>query len=156
MRILRVCRLIKSSPQIISSLLWKLDSFQQAWNPILDIKVLYDDAHHQESLMSILRDDVKEEIRIIRFRDNQNIFFFNPEPPPMMVSHRGSWRTEKISDIFSLLIVEREYNLSCLIGENESDFIIRDNEFFTKFKNRLDSILDCVEKHIESQYSMVN
>jgi len=72
------------------------------WRKILphceSLDVRYDDGTHQEFTMDVQAGDDVETFRSVRFCDAQTltITYFQPEPPPAMTRHTGSWEVRAV------------------------------------------------------------
>lgn len=141
MQLLRESLVVPVSASVASQHFWDVNLLREFWDSITSVETKYDDGINQECLMSVNRHGKEENIRIIRFRTQDDIIFFNPEPPPMMLFHRGAWYFKPLSDDRCEVIAEREYELILQAQESLEAFSHRTEEFQTGFKKRLSSLL---------------
>ena len=88
-----------------------LEFWQQVLTDILDVKVRYNDSHHQEFLMTVQRPKGPETIRGIWFcKPNRSIELFQPEPPPGFKRMTGVWTFEEANG-GTQVSVKRQFEL---------------------------------------------
>jgi hypothetical protein len=141
MPLLREYLQVPISAEVASQHFWDLNLLRRFWTSITSAEAIYDDGANQECLMSVHRDGKDEHIRIIRFRDQFDIEFFNPEPPPMMTFHRGAWRFRLLPEGGCQVVAERNYKLIQLSNESRESFTQRTDQFNAKFAVRIVSLL---------------
>ena len=71
------------------------------WKTVLpdvaDVQIIYDDAQHQEFLMTVSRPGGLETVRGIRFCEkDERIEMFQPVPPPGFTKMVGEWTFEDL------------------------------------------------------------
>lgn len=138
-----------SPSEAVSTLFWDICRWQQVWQPIEQVEVTYDDGWHQEFVMAVWRDNQREQVRTIRFRDQTaNIHFFSPNAPPMMDVHHGTWRFE-IVETGCRVTATRDYVLTRLPEEQDNVWIKRRMLFRSAFAQRLAAILARFHMHFD-------
>jgi hypothetical protein len=141
MTVLQVQKAMDVPIKTLCDALWNIQQLQRIWEPITQFSVEYDDGIHQECTMQVERNAQIEKIRIIRFRCDWEILFFNPDPPPMMRFHHGVWRLQPLGTGCSLVVAEREYELLLLPEESIEEFGLRQEQFQLSFRKRLSLML---------------
>lgn len=144
MTFLRVTASTVMDPTQAFTCFWNMSLLQAFWDPISRVEVLYDDGGHQEARMSVHRDGREENIRIIRFRVDADIVFFNPTPPPMMRYHRGAWRFASQPAGGCTVSAEREYELTRNTAESDDEYATRAKTFDVDLQKRLQSLLEAL------------
>lgn len=146
--------LIPAPEREVSELFWDIGAWHRIWRRIDEVTVLYDDHVHQEFAMGVQRDGRREDVRTIRYRrDDGNIDFFTPVPPPTMVTHRGSWRFSPVLGMPGLCnaSAHREYRLIQRPGEDDTAYRLRRKAYRENFSRRLQAILDSFVSHFGAQ-----
>ena len=118
---------------IVRSCFWDIEKWNSIWQKIETVKVLYQNPVIQEFQMKVWRNDILENIRSIRFLEENGIDFFSPDPPPMMKWHQGQWLFSKVNDNQTLVTAQRQYELKDSTNATE---------FKKNFRNRLNKILN--------------
>ncbi len=150
MQRIEVSRSISCPPAIVKSAFWDIEKWNVIWKLIDTVRVVYSDGRHQEFLMSVWRGGICEHVRTVRFRNQNSIDFFSPEPPPMMSFHRGKWsfrRNEKSTVVTAV----REYNLKMVENEDNKSYENRCRTFDHQFTKRLTLILETFESFLNSK-----
>jgi hypothetical protein len=137
----------------VVSLFWDIEAWHAVWDRINTVYLVYDDALHQEFSMSVERDGRIEQVRTIRFRTSTgDIEFFSPDPPPTMVSHRGSWLFR--TGPGCLVTARREYRLHRYQSESIEELTRRRRKYAQNFSSRLERILECFADYFSSLSSL--
>jgi hypothetical protein len=126
---------------------WREDGLAAFWDPIEHVQCLFDDGLLQELTMAVEREGQLERIRIVRFREQHAIVFFNPVPPPMMGVHHGTWRFAPLADGGCLVEAYREYRLLRKPDESDHDHARRRVKFARGLRRRLALLLDAFADH---------
>jgi Polyketide cyclase / dehydrase and lipid transport len=93
-----------------------LDNWMKVLPDVLDVKVLYDDGHHQEFLMTVDRPAGAETVRGIRFcLPSERIELFQPTPPPVFSRMVGIWTFKEIEEVTEVT-AERCFDLKDRTG----------------------------------------
>lgn len=130
---------------------WSEDGISQFWESIEHTEVTVDDGLMQELSMAVERDGQIERIRIVRFREQDEIVFFNPVPPPSMRVHRGAWRFKPGDNGECEVEAEREYRLIRRQDESDHDHRVRRVTFARSLRERLGRLLDAFADYSLSQ-----
>jgi hypothetical protein len=147
MRFLQVSQVVPVSSENAFTHFWDVNLLQQFWTAITQVGTSYDDGSNQECTMSVIRNGKQEDIRIVRFRSQGDILFFNPQPPPMMAFHRGAWRFQPHFSGGCLVVAQREYQLRQQDGETDEAYERRAQDFHRSFESRLDKLLTSFEQY---------
>jgi len=147
MKFLMVKTTVSASVDQVSQDLWQFEKLQSLWNPITQYQITYDDGFHQECRMWVDWQGERVPLRAIRWRKGEDIWFFNPEPPPMMSFHRGIWRIRRLDADLCQIIAYREYNISPFLQNDETDEKIREQRFHKAFKERLETLTKYLQRH---------
>jgi hypothetical protein len=138
---------LPASRDDVAELFWDVEAWHAIWHGIDDVAVLYDDRAHQEFVMSVQRDGRREDVRTIRYlRDDGDIDFFSPRPPPTMSVHVGRWSFEDHPG-GCRTTARREYRLVREDGESASAYARRRRAYAERFADRLQAILDSFVAH---------
>jgi hypothetical protein len=156
MRFLRESLVVPASPSVVSQHFWDVNLLRKFWLSITSVEMKYDDGVNQECLMSVYRDAKEEHIRIIRFRNQDEITFFNPEPPPMMSFHRGAWRFQPLPDGSCEVVAEREYELIVRAEESVEAFSCRAIRFQARFEERIRDLLSAFHQYITDSHEVTS
>lgn len=141
MKTLSVKTIVAASPDEVVRDLWHLERLQTIWNLITDHYVTYDDGMNQECLLWVDWHGCKEPLRVIRFRQDADIVFFNPVPLPMMSFHRGVWQIRPIESNQCEIIAKREYGLIARPDHSEAEVKAWNQCFHNSFEKRLATLL---------------
>jgi hypothetical protein len=141
---------MRGTPEQLAAQLWDLSALQRFWDPISQTDVLYDDGRHQEATMAVQRDGQLESIRIVRFRRADSIQFFNPEPPPTMTRHAGSWDFQpgRTADE-TLVVARRDYQLIRGQAESDREYVERCAFFNQRLEHRLGALLQRMRAFVD-------
>jgi len=105
-----------------------LSNWQRVLSDVLNVETLYDDAYHQEFLMTVERPKGAETIRGIRFCcPNSRIELFQPEPPPGYKRMTGVWTFDR-SEGGTQVTAERWFQLATLASTTEPSSAIASHE----------------------------
>lgn len=139
---------VVAAPRLeVVELFWDIGAWHAIWRGIDDVTVLYDDRVHQEFVMGVERDGRREDVRTIRYlRDDGDIDFFSPEPPPAMSVHCGRWAFLDVPE-GCRVTARRAYVLSRSDDEADGDHAGRRRDYRGRFEVRLQAILDCFVVH---------
>lgn len=142
--------LVQAPPEQVAALFWDIDAWHRIWLRIDEVEVRYDDLVHQEFVMAVQRDGRQENVRTVRYRrDDGDIEFFTPQPPPTMDRHRGTWR----------FTADPDHPGRCRVDAGRAYRLIRDprhdddahrsyrTSYARRFSRRLQAILDCFVEH---------
>lgn len=121
---------------------WEPSALRAFWPSIERFDVQYDDGMHQDGIMHVVQESEIIQIRVVRFRRAREILFFNPKPPPAMISQCGAWRFEEDPTGGCIVRADRWYRLSSRAAESNSDFNLRDSAFAALLSARLKAILE--------------
>jgi hypothetical protein len=146
---LRIERVLSVPVDLAVGAMWDLKKLAASWAPISGTELLYDDGEHQVGLMVVSRGGREERIRIVRFRRDTDIEFFNPVPPPMMEIHRGAWRFRPLDGRHCELLAERNYVLTRAPDEIESAYRARATAFNQELAERLGTMLASFQRYVE-------
>jgi hypothetical protein len=142
--------LVPAPPADVAALFWDIRAWHAIWTKIDDVEVAYDDGVHQEFAMGVQRDGRREDVRTIRYRrDDGDIDFFSPLPPPTMAVHNGRWGFRPAAGRPGCCVVtaRREYELTRRPGEPAAAYGDRRREYCARFAERLRAILDGFADH---------
>lgn len=144
--------IVPASRAQVAELFWNIRAWHAIWTKIDEVEVRYDDRVHQEFVMSVQRDGHREDVRTIRYlRDDGDIDFFSPRPPPTMSAHNGRWgfRPDPADCDRCHITARREYRLIRASAETDTGYRQRRTAYAEHFTQRLDAILDCFVAHYE-------
>ena len=133
---------------MVMASLWSLDALRTSWPSITHLELMYEDDKHQDAWMHVDRDGNEERLRVVRFRREHVIEFFNPTPPPQMTAHSGAWEVFAVSHDATQLVATRNYELRREPSEQASHWLQRRDAFHRAFAQRLAAILRCVAAHL--------
>lgn len=142
--------LVPAPPAQVAELFWDIRAWHAIWTKIDDVEVRYDDRVRQEFAMGVQRDGRREDVRTIRYRrDDGDIDFFSPAPPPTMDVHNGRWgfRADAARPDCCHVMARREYRLIRADGESDDAYRRRRRDYGERFSQRLEAILDCFVVH---------
>ena len=89
---------IKARPDRVYAALFKLSRWPEFLPHVKAVDVMYDDGKYQEFVMHVASETGDLKVRSIRRCCEQTgIRFFQPEPPPYLISHFGGWTFESDS-----------------------------------------------------------
>ncbi len=134
----------------VAELFWNICAWHAIWTKIYEVEVRYDDRVHQEFVMGVQRDGRREDVRTIRYRrDDGDIDFFSPAPPPTMSAHNGRWgfRAHSTDPGRCHVTARREYRLIRASAETDTAYRQRRAAYGERFTQRLESILGCFVAH---------
>lgn len=138
----------------VVDLFWDVEAWHDIWRKIDDVEVLYDDGVHQEFAMGVQRDGRREDVRTIRYRrDDGDIDFFSPRPPPTMATHNGAWLFAGGGEPPATCRVSarRDYRLLREPGESAAEHAQRRGRYRERFEERLQAILDHFAAHFAAR-----
>ena len=148
--VVRSSAFVPVPPAQVAELFWDIRAWHAIWTKIDDVEVHYDDRVHQEFAMGVQRDGRREDVRTIRYRrDDGDIDFFSPAPPPTMDVHNGGWgfHVDAARPGCCHVTARRAYRLVRAVGESDDAYGRRRQAYGERFAQRLDAILACFVAH---------
>ncbi len=83
---------IVAEPQRVSSAFWNLEDWPAIAPHVRAIEMLYCDDNVQVLTMQVATKGRLDRFKSVRIRQGDTIFYFQPDPPPILRRHHGSWR----------------------------------------------------------------
>ncbi|MBW3112516.1 SRPBCC family protein [Bacillus sp. MCCB 382] len=126
---------------------WDIKKWNSYWNKIDNVTVIYDDQVHQEFAMTVWRDGAKENVRTIRYAEDEGIHFFSPEPPRLLNYHVGAWLLSG-HDGTDKTTVEAKRGFTLKRGPDEElvEYKKRVTDYREKLEERINKILNSFAK----------
>jgi hypothetical protein len=82
---------IAATPSEVQSVFWDLKSWPSVAPHVRAMHVHYDDGVVQVVTMDVLTRGHETSFKSVRLRGKNSIMYIQPEPPPALTLHKGSW-----------------------------------------------------------------
>ena len=83
---------ISAEPQRVSAAFWDMEAWPAMAPHVHAIDMHYCDDNVQVLTMQIATNGRINSFKSVRVRQRDTIFYFQPEPPPILREHQGAWR----------------------------------------------------------------
>jgi ribosome-associated toxin RatA of RatAB toxin-antitoxin module len=129
------------------NIFWDIKKWNSYWNKIDNVTVLYDDNVHQEFAMTVWRNGEVENVRTIRYAEEEGIHFFSPEPPPLLNYHTGAWLLSGQDDTAKTTVeAKRSFTLRREPNEDLTKYTKRVTDYRENLEERISKILNSFAK----------
>src|ERR1044072_1264444 len=83
---------IASDIETVMKAFWELEDWPSVAKHVRAINMIYADENVQVLNMHVETRNHHDIFKSVRYRDDNNIYFFQPAPPPILNRHWGSWK----------------------------------------------------------------
>lgn len=86
---------VGAEPERVLRAFWELEDWPSVAPHVREIVVHYGDENAQVLTMHVLTRGRHDRFKSVRYKQRDTIYYFQPDPPPILNSHHGCWRVTR-------------------------------------------------------------